>query len=822
MSGKYDHKQIETKWKQLWANANLYEAVDFSPKPKKYILAELPYPSGKSIHVGHAMRYTVPDIYARYLRMNGYNVMFPMGWDAFGLPAEVFALKNHTTPQEIIAQLAIDYKKAIMDMGYSVDWNREINTTDPNYYKWTQWLFLKFYENGLAEIKEMPVWWSQTLGILADEEVINNQAGDKVSERDGELVERKMFKQWVLKIPLYAEKLIEGLNQIDFPDHIKNAQRNWIGKKEGVKIKYEIEDSTETVEVFTTRPDTNFGATFIVIAPEHPLVNKVTTETRKAEVTDYVKKAKNKNELERTSAISREKTGVFTGSYAVNNLTGKKMPIYIADYALMGVGTGAVVGVPAHDIRDFEFAKTFNLEIIRVVVGKDGDKSLITMPEQVQEEQGYMINSDFLNGLDIHTATKKIMDYLENKGWGERTTIYNIRDWVFSRQRYWGEPIPIIHKDDGTLEAVKDLPLELPYSTDYEATKDGKGPLAKLTDWVKTKDSNGNDAERETQTMPTWAGSSWYFIRYCDPKNNTEFADFEKLKYWMPVDRYFGGAEHTTVHLLYSRFWYRFFFDLQLVPNPEPYQWRMNGGLLLGPDGKKMSKRLGNVVEPGILIENYGADATRIALAFLGPYTDTYPWNQNGMKASSKLVKDIYELSEKVVATKKEQGDYSTSHTVLYKQASNLINKVTQMYENLKMNTAVSEIMIFINHLKKENVIPNDIWCDFLKVTAPLAPFVTEELWFKTKGYKTWTRETSIHTQAWPKPNLQLLEEAFVTIPIQIDGKVRAQMEISVETSEEKIKTDALALDKVQNYLKNKDPKKVIYIKNKIVSIITS
>ncbi|MFA5776139.1 MAG: leucine--tRNA ligase [Patescibacteria group bacterium] len=814
---KYDHKKIEQLWKEKWYADNIYEAVDFSPKPKKYILAELPYPSGKSLHVGHAMRYTVPEMYSRFLRMKGYNVMFPMGWDAFGLPTEMYAIKNGVSPQDATKKLAIDYKKAFMDIGYGVDWNREINTTDPEYYKWTQWLFLKFYENGLAEYKDMPVWYSQTAGILADEEVINGENGEKIAERDGSKVERKMFKQWVLKIPAYTEKLLEGLNQVDFPESIKSAQINWIGKKEGINITYKIKDSKETVTVFTTRPDTNFGATFVVIAPEHPLVERIIKPEFKTKVMEYARKSKNKSELERMEG-GKNKSGEFTGSYAINGLNGYEMPIYVADYVLMGFGTGVVVGVPGHDRRDFEFAGLFNLPVVRVVVGGDGDTSDITKIEQVQEDEGTMINSSFLDGMDIHKATQKIMDFMVEKGMGERSTTYKIRDWIFSRQRYWGEPIPVIHTQDGKTQALADrlLPLELPYSNDYTADSFGTAPLGKLKAWIKTQDKNGQPAERESQTMPTWAGSSWYFLRYIDPHNDKAFADFKKMKYWLPVDKYFGGAEHTTVHLLYSRFWHRFLYDLGLVPCPEPYQWRMNGGLMLGPDGKKMSKRLGNIVEPGVLIENYGADATRIALAFIGPYSDTYPWNENTIKAMWRLVKNIYDLKEKVVLGDVKQDDESEA---IKKSYNKLVKNVTEMCNALKMNTAISEIMIFVNDLKRTKTVDVETWKGFIKVIAPFMPFVAEELWQEINNFTTWDKNNSIHWQSWPKFDKTQIQNVATSLPIMINGKIRGQMTTTPIDTEETIRVKIAEDGKLRTYLQDKEIKKLVFVTGKIVSI---
>ncbi len=817
----YDHKNIENNWKEKWYKDNIYEAIDFSPKPKKYILAELPYPSGRALHIGHAMRYTVPEVYSRYLRMKGFNVLFPMGWDAFGLPTEGYAIKANKTPQEVIQELGTNYKAAMQDMGYGIDWNREINTSDPKYYKWTQWLFLKFYENGLAEPKEMPVWWCPELGNLADEEVLTAADGGKVSERGGYKVEKKMYKQWVLKMPMYAEKLIQGLDDTDFPDYIKTAQKNWIDKKVGINITYNIENSDETVIVFTTRPDTNFGATFIVLAPESDIISKITSAEQKAAVDEYVEKAKNKSDMERI-VETKVKTGVFLGAYAINPLTTYKMPIYVADYVLGSVGTGAVVGVPGHDMRDFEFAQKFNIPVIRVVVGKDGDKSDITTASQVNESDGTMINSAFLDGMDIHDATEKIMDYLEEKGWGKRTVTYKIRDWVFARQRYWGEPIPVVYKENGEIEAIvkttdvegvkKKLPLELPYTKDFKPQSDGSSALARMDDWLNTTDSEGKPAKRETQTMPTWAGSNWYFIRYIDPKNDEVFADFEKMKYWLPVDKYYGDPGHTTMHLLYSRFWYKFFYDLGLVPTTEPYKYRMTGGLLLGPDGQKMSKSRGNVVEPGTLIEQFGADTVRMTLCFIGPYEDTYPWNENSVKAVHKFINNIYALKAKV------NGKESSLET--QKMYNKMIKNVTGMAENLKMNTAVSEFMIFVNALKKEENINIEIWKGFTKVLAPFIPFTAEELWQEANGFTEWKKENSVHLQEWPTYDEKLATENLLKIAVQINGKVKDEVEVSLAESEDSVKTKVLASEKVKAALGENTIKKFIYVPGKIVNIV--
>ena len=810
----YNHNEIENKWRKSWYDNNLYKAIDFSPKPKKYILAEFPYPSGKSLHVGHIMRYTLPDVYSRYLRMKGFNVLFPMAFDAFGLPSEIYAIKTGEDPAKYTKRLIEDYKESFSKMGYGIDVDREFSTTDPKYYKWTQWIFLKLYKAGLAEYKETPIWWCEQLKtVLADEEVLTDKDGDKISERGEFPVERKMFKQWVLKIPKYAEKLIQGLKTVHFPEAIKNAQINWIGKSEGLNITFPIVDSPKSLTVFTTRPDTIFGTTFIVISPEHELLNQITPNKFKDGVLEYVAKAKNKSELERISQ-DKDKTGVFTGAYAYNDKTNKNMPVYVADYVLSGVGTGAIMGVPGHDKRDFDFAKKYHLPVVRVVVGPNEDTSEITNVKQVFEGEGTMYNSHFLDGLDTKSALKKIMDYMEEKGTGKRNTTYRIRDWVFSRQRYWGEPIPMMHTKNGEIEPICDpdipeevskyLPLELPEVPDYNPTSDGSSPLERNKEWVNTKDREGNAVRRETNTMPNWAGSSWYYIRYCDPHNDNIFADMEKMKYWLPVDKYFGGAEHTTLHLLYSRFWHKFLFDQGLVPTPEPYAWRLNGGLLLGPDGKKMSKSKGNVVEPLEVIERFGADALRMSICFLGPYEDTFPWNENSLKATSKLLNTIFSFKERISPTAPVSDSLNKSY-------NKLIKNISGMYEALKMNTAVSEIMIFVNTLKKEQQINQDMWLGFLKVLAPLAPFITEELW---------DGKESIHIQDWPSYDKSLVKDQTISIPVQVNGKLRAQIEIAEDSSEADVKKVALLDNKISKEILGKEIVKFIYVPTKIVSIV--
>lgn len=821
----FNHKKVENNWREHWFKNNIYKAVDFSEKPKKYILAELPYPSGKFLHVGHMMRYTVPEIYSRFLRMRGYNVLFPMGWDCFGLPGETFAIKEGITPQEAVTQAGKDYRVALQKMGYAFDWDREINTSDPEFYKWTQMMFIKLWEAGLAQVKEMPVWWCDELGVLADEEVLPAPNGEgKISERGSYPVEKKNFKQWVLDIPSYADRLLEDLDKTDYTDAVKQGQKNWIGRKEGINITYDVVGSDEKIVCFTTTP-VNFGATFLVVAPENAIVSKIVKDEFKKEVEAYVTFVSGKSEIERMQE-DKVKTGVFTGSYALNHVTNEEIPIYIADFVLNSVGTGAVQGCPAHDERDFDFAKKFNLPIVRVVKSTDGKTSKFINPEtesveiakKGMEEQRVMVNSDFLNGMLFNDAMQKTMDYFVEKGWGERTTTYKIREQIFSRQRYWGEPIPLVYKQDGTIEKVPEdnLPVELPPMKDFLADKNGVQALERNTAWNQTVDSDGNPAKREVDTMPTWAGSNWYYIRYLDPKNDKEFASMDKMKYWLPVDKYYGDAGHTTAHLIYSRFWYKFLYDQGMVPTSEPYHFRMSGGMLLGPDHQKMSKSKGNVVNPDKVVENYGADAARMYLAFLGPYDSTFPWNENGLVACFRVIRTIYELQSRV-DKKLSEIKLSTPTSKAYHK---MVKNITDMMENLKVNTAVSEIMIFTNHLKTLDKIPADIMAGFAKVLAPIAPFLAEEVWQTTNGFKNWTVENTVHLQDWPTYEEELTRDSLMLIPVQINGKVRVTLEFPFSASEEEIKKVVLADPTVLKFMGNATPKKFIYIKEKIVNLV--
>ena len=1011
--------EIETYWQQFWYQHNLYRAIDFDSRPKKYILTEFPYPSGASLHIGHAFRYTVPDVYARFLRMNGYNVLFPMGWDAFGLPTEERARKEGKNPRLITQENIQNFKTQLLRMGYGFDWDREFSTTDPEYYKWTQWIFGEFYKAGLAEQKEMEVWWCPELKtVLSNEEILDGPNGTKVSERGEHPVVRKKMRQWVLKMPEYAEKLLSGLEQTHFPEHIKEMQRNWIGKSEGCVVKWpvvtdpettklrivilhgygadsksnffpwlkleleklghsvwlhtlpntedpditeqvefvlqsvaldartilvghslggvvamkileklsqpilglvlvgsfykpellidfqpnfvstidwqwdfakirqqvqkikilsdlqdcyipttqgrelaellraelfefkaegthfmsvqepqvlaaiqklitshlltQVNTSTITIETFTTRVDTIFAATFLVLAPEHPLVEQVTTTECSETVKDYLTAVANKSERERQ--IGAEKTGVFTGSYAINPVTGGLVPIWVADYVLGGYGTGAIMAVPGHDERDYEFAHKFGLPIVENVRPIRGDK--VTT---VFTDYGILYNSGEYSGLTSEEAKAKLAEELEATGRGYRQVNYKFRDWVFSRQRYWGEPFPFEYyklesldsKDaDRTIEidgetyqvkllSVEELPLVLPDVEDYLPSDDGRSPLAK-TEWINIRDEQGRIiGKREPDTMPNWAGSSWYYLRFCDPKNNQEFASYEKLKYWLPVDHYFGGSEHTTLHLLYSRFWHRFLYDLGYVPTPEPYDYRTNGGLLLGPDGRKMSKSLGNVVSPDEKLALVGADALRLYINFIGPYDGTVIWQDGGLKACKRLVDNIWALRLRV----SQQAEAKRSMISAYHK---LLRNVTQQISELRTNVAVAELMGFVNLLKEQEQIPVDIWKGFLQVLAPFAPHIAEELWYTINGFDRTDPTKSIHLSKWPSfdPNLCIDDE--VTIVVQVNGKIRGEFTVSKDSPDDLLINKAK--DVASKWLLDKQIKFTKVIPNKMVT----
>ncbi len=799
----YKHLDIESNWRHKWYEDNIYEAVDFSPKPKKYILAELPYPSGKYLHAGHMMRYTIPEVYSRLLRMQGYNVLFPMGWDSFGLPAETFAIKSKTTPQQVIAQAEIDYKQAMQLMGYAIDWKREINTSKPEFYKWTQWMFLKLWEKGLVKQREMPVWWCKELGVLADEEVLTNEQGDKISERGSYPVIRKNFNQWVLKITDYAQRLLDDLAKTDYMDYVKQGQINWIGKKDGTLVKFKTSDSKELV-VFTTRVDTIYGVSFLAICPEHANINSLlNSAANKEELRTYIKVATGLSEMDRQT---KEKTGVLIqGVHAIHPLTSQAIPIYIADYVLADFGTGVVMGVPAHDPRDHAFAENYALPITEVITKPDRETSLYV-------GEGELINSASFTGMQSTLARTKITAMLEANGMGEHKTTYKLRDTIWSRQRYWGEPIPLIYTENGEIQADYNLPVMLPELRDASADFKEFPPLSDFEGWANTVDQDGKPAKRECDVMPTWAGSNWYYIRYLDPANASEFCSMEKMKYWLPVDKYYGDAGHTTAHLLYTRFWYKALFDMGYIPNDEPINFRMSGGILLGEDRTKMSKsRPEFTVDPKYLMDSYGADAARMVLCFLGPYDATYPWNPQSIKACYKVISTIYELTDRTTETSPSLELLQAFHK--------MVKNITKMMEELKMNSAVSEIMIFVNFCKTQQELSTEIWKEFSKVIAPITPFVAEQIWQELNGYEKWRKENSVHLQTWPLFLEELTQAAQLALPIQINGKVRATLTIARDLSEDEIKAQVYALPEVVKYASPATTKKFLYIKNKIVSI---
>jgi leucyl-tRNA synthetase len=804
----YEPQKIEKKWQERWEKESLYRAIDFDKKPKFYTLIEFPYPSGAGLHVGHARSWSAMDGYSRKKRMQGFNVLFPVGWDAFGLPTENYAIKNKIHPSLATSQNIANFKRQIKSLGLSFDWSREINTTDPKYYQWTQWIFLQLFKKGLAYRAEVPVNWCPSCKTnLADEEVL----ADGRHERCGQLTEKRPQKQWLIKITAYAQRLLDDLKLIDYSPKIAIQQINWIGKKEGINITYGVEGTEEEVTVFTTRPDTNFGATFIVLAPEHPLAEKITLPENLAELRKYIALAKAKSEEERI-AEGRQKTGVFTGRFALNPLNNLRLPIWVSDFALMAFGTGAVVGVPGHDRRDFEFAQKFGLKISRVVVGKDGDESEISRIEQVQEEEGIMVNSDFLNGLDIHQATQEIMDYLEEKGWGEKIRLYHLRDWVFSRQHYWGEPIPIVHcQKCGEVPVPENqLPLELPYVEKYEPSGTGESPLAKMTDWVNTQCPKcGNPAKRETDTMPNWAGSNWYFVRYLDPDDERGLASLEKMKYWLPIDIYQGGFEHTTLHLLYSRFIYKFLFDIGVVPNPEPYAKRRSHGIVLGPDNRKMSKSFGNVVNPDEIVRQHGADALRLYEMFIGPFDQPVTWSQKGLQGCARFLRRVFEQFEKKTWSPTSQDLKQKLHQTIVKVGADI--------EELKFNTAVACLMEFLNAWQEKEKLSQEDAGSFLKLLAPLAPHLAEEIWCEILGNRF-----SVHQQEWPAADPEWLKEKMTTVIVQVSGRVRGEIKVQSEKGQAQNEIEELAKKepRVAKYLESQPIKKVIFVPGKLINFV--
>ncbi|MFH1712592.1 MAG: leucine--tRNA ligase [Candidatus Jacksonbacteria bacterium] len=817
---QYNHLKIEPKWQKYWEKHKMSEVQEddaVPPQDRRYILDMFPYPSGAGLHVGHPEGYTATDIYARYLRMKGYQVLHPMGWDAFGLPAENYAIKQAVHPKESTYKNIDNFRRQIKSLGFSYDWSREIATCDPEYYKWTQWLFLLLYKNGLAFRKKAPVNWCESCQtVLAREQVMEGKC-----ERCGNQVIQKELKQWFFKITDYAERLLSDLNKIDWPEPIKLMQRNWIGRSCGINIDYKVESVNKKITVFTTRPDTNFGATFITLAPDSQFVQEnIDLFPNKEEAARYVKETAKKIELERI-AEGRKKTGVFTGLYAINNLTDKKMPVYVGDFVLASVGAGAVVGVPGHDKRDFEFAQAMDLEIIRVVVGPDGDTSPITKIEQVQEEEGTMINSGFLDGLDIHDATVKMMDYLEEKGRGKRVTLYKLRDWLISRQRYWGAPIPIIYCEKcGELPVPEDqLPVELPNDVDFRPK--GESPLerSKLFHKVKCPKCGSSKARRESDTMDTFVCSSWYHFRFTDPRNAHEFASKDKIKYWLPVSTYVGGAEHAVMHLLYARFFCKVLYDQGKVDFEEPFQKLINQGLILAQDGRKMSKSLDNVINPDDIVNEYGADTLRIYEMFMGPLEDAKPWDTKGIKGVRRFLEKVYKIiqNSKFNPASLQGQNYNskfkiddTVDVLLHKT----IKKVGDDIEAFKFNTAISQLMILVNEMQKCDQLSIINYQLLITLLAPFAPHLAEELW------SYFGNKESIFRQKWPEYDVNLIKNDLNTIVVQINGKVRDQFNISVDASSEEVLKQARASRKIQKWLDGQQVKKEIYVPNRIVNFV--
>ncbi|MEJ9281301.1 leucine--tRNA ligase [Ureibacillus thermosphaericus] len=800
----YNHREIEKKWQTYWAQNKTFKTLNDNSKPKFYALDMFPYPSGSGLHVGHPEGYTATDILSRYKRMQGYDVLHPMGWDAFGLPAEQYALDTGNDPAEFTQQNIENFKRQIQELGFSYDWDREINTTDPEYYKWTQWIFIQLYKHGLAYIDEVPVNWCPALGtVLANEEVIDGK-----SERGGHPVIRKPMKQWMLKITAYADRLLEDLDELDWPESIKEMQRNWIGRSEGAEVTFTVQGTDKQFRVFTTRPDTLFGATYCVLAPEHDLVKEITTPEQKEQVDAYIEQVQSKSDLERTD-LAKEKTGVFTGAYAINPVNGKAIPIWIADYVLSSYGTGAIMAVPAHDERDYEFAKKFNLPIIPVLEGGNIEEEAFT-------GDGPHINSDFLNGLGKDDAIKKAIEWLEEKGVGERKVSYRLRDWLFSRQRYWGEPIPIIHWEDGTMTTVpeEELPLRLPKTNDIRPSGTGESPLANIEDWVNVVDpKTGKKGRRETNTMPQWAGSSWYFLRYIDPNNKEKLADEELLKRWLPVDIYIGGAEHAVLHLLYARFWHKFLYDIGVVPTKEPFQKLFNQGMILGENNEKMSKSRGNVVNPDDIVRSHGADTLRLYEMFMGPLDASVAWSTKGLDGARRFLDRIWRLfvnEDGTLSNKIQESDDKTLEKVYHQT----VKKVTEDYDHLHFNTAISQLMVFINECYKVEVVPKEYAEGFVKMLSPIAPHIGEELW-SILGH-----EGTITYEPWPTYDESKLVDDEVEIVVQVNGKVRSKVKVAKDASKEQIEEIAKEDEKVKELVEGKEIVKVITIQGKLVNIV--
>ena len=802
----YDHKTIEKKWQKFWKKNETFKADLNKDQKKYYALDMFPYPSGQGLHVGHPEGYTATDVMSRMKRMQGFNVLHPMGWYAFGLPAEQYALKTGHNPKDFTNKNIDHFRDQIQSLGFSYDWDREVNTTDPKFYKWTQWIFEQLYKKGLAYESEIMVNWAPD--FMGGTVVANEEVEDGKTKRGGYPVYRKPMRQWVLKITAYADRLIDDLDLVDWPESVKEMQRNWIGRSEGASVFFPVVGDEDTkIEVFTTRADTLFGASYVVLAPEQELVDQLTTPEHKAEVEKYKEEASRRSDLERTD-LNKDKTGVFTGSYVINPVNGEKLPIWISDYVLASYGTGAVMAVPSGDQRDYDFATKFNLPIKPIIEGAD-------ISEGAFDGDGKHINSGFLDGLNIADAKQKMIDWLEEHDAGHKKVNYRLRDWIFSRQRYWGEPIPVIHWDDGTTSLVPEdeLPLELPKTDNIEPSGTGESPLANVEDWVNVYDENGRHGLRETNTMPQWAGSSWYWLRYTDPHNDEEFASKEALDYWSPVDLYVGGAEHAVLHLLYARFWHKVLYDLGLVPTKEPFMKLVNQGMILGSNHEKMSKSKGNVVNPDDIVDQYGADTLRLYEMFMGPLEESVPWDEKGLHGANKWVQRVWRL---LMDDNNHLRDRVSTFNdgKLTKVYNQTVKKVTEDYERMHFNTAISQLMVFVNEAYKVDDLPVEYMKGFVKMIAPIMPHMAEELWSQ------FGESDTITYQPWPTYDPKALVEDEVEMIVQVNGKVRAKIKMAKDTDRDEAQQLALANEHVKKFTDGKDIKKVIVVPNKIVNIV--
>ncbi len=817
---RYPFTEIEKKWQTYWEENKTFRVVEDESVPRekrRYVLDMFPYPSSSGLHVGHPEGYTATDIYTRFLRMNGYAVLHPMGFDSFGLPAENYAIQTGTHPREETEKNIDRFRVQIKSLGLSYDWDREISTHRQEYYKWTQWIFLKLYERGLAYMEEVPVWYCPEMGtVLANEEVITTPDGPR-SERGDYPVERKPLRQWMLRITEYADRLLEDLEDLDWPESIKAMQRNWIGRSEGANVRFALaeppSEAESDIEVFTTRPDTLFGATYMVLAPEHPLVAQITTSEQTDEVRNYVERALQKSDLERTD-LAKDKSGAFTGAYAINPVNAERIPIWVADYILMSYGTGAIMAVPAHDERDWEFASMYDLPIRKVVAEPtaEGRAGSDEPGENAFTGDGVAVNSGRFDGKDTATVKREIVEWLQRLGKGEFAVNYKLRDWIFSRQRYWGEPIPLVHcGEDGEICPVPEnqLPVTLPEVESYKPAGTGESPLARVEEWVQCEcpDGSGRTGRRETNTMPQWAGSCWYYLRYLDPHNDSELAAREKIEYWMPVDLYVGGAEHAVLHLLYARFWHKVLFDIGAVNTSEPFKRLVNQGVIMGPDGYRMSKSRGNVVNPDEVVESFGADTLRVYEMFMGPLEASKPWSTNGLQGVHRFLDRVWRIAEREILD-------DPSPNELVRLLHKAIKKVTSDTESLDFNTAISQMMIFVNELFKQQNLHRDIWEPFIRVLAPYAPHLAEELWERA-GCRS-----PVSLAEWPSYDESLTHDDTLTIAVQVNGKVRAEFETARGTGKDRIEAQARAIPKIQGYLEGRTPVRTVVVPNKLVNFV--